>query len=233
MASKNKLAHFADNLTFTNMFQPVYADIKDGYIMQGKWNSVFFKNDNPITLELGCGKGEYTVGLAEKYPQRNFIGMDIKGARLWRGGKDSNEKGLKNVAFLRNFIQMVPTIFSPGEIDEIWITFPDPLPKPIKTNKRLTSPPFLNRYYKILKPGGLIHLKTDSEFFFNYTLETIEENNHELIIAVKDLYNYNGLEEVRSIKTHYEKLFSNQGFDINYLQFRLNSEAFINFDRNK
>lgn len=233
MASKNKIERFKENLTFPNLFQPVYEDLKDGYYMQGKWDSSFFINGNPITLEVGCGKGEYTVGLAQKYPNRNFIGMDIKGARLWRGCKDSNVKGLNNVAFLRNFVQMLPNIFAKNEIDEIWITFPDPQPKRIKINKRLTSPPFLNRYFKILKSGGVINLKTDSELLFDYTLEVIEECGHELIVAVKDLYSSTGFEEVKSIKTHYEKLFSDQGFTIKYLQFRLNPDAFVDFDKKK
>jgi tRNA (guanine-N7-)-methyltransferase len=233
MGSKKKLAHFAENLTFPHLFQPKYEDLKDGYYMQGKWASDFFKNNNPITLEVGCGKGEYTVGLAEKYPDRNFIGLDIKGARLWRGCKDSHTMGLKNVAFVRNFVQMVPNIFAKGEIDELWITFPDPQPKKIKTNKRLTSPPFLHRYFNILKEGGIINFKTDNEPLFDYTLEVIETHNHKLINSVKNLYAVDEFEEVKSIKTHYEKLFSEQGFAINYMQFVLNPDAFVDFDPKK
>lgn len=233
MGSKNKLAHFAENLTFPHLFQPDYSDLKDGYFMQGKWGTDFFKNSNPITLEVGCGKGEYTVGLAQKYIDRNFIGMDIKGARLWRGCKLSYKAGMKNVAFVRNYVQMVPNIFGKGEIDELWITFPDPQPKKIKINKRLTSPPFLFRYFKILKEGGVINFKTDNEALFDYTLEVIKEYNHELIVAVKNLYAVDGFEEVKSIKTHYEKIFSDQGFAINYMQFRLNPEAFVDFDPKK
>ncbi len=233
MGSKKKLRHFAENLTFPNMFQPDYHDIKDGYIMQGNWDKEFFKNANPITLEVGCGKGEYTVGLAVKYPHRNFIGIDIKGARLWRGGKDSNTMGLKNVAFVRNYVQMLPNIFANAEIDELWITFPDPQPKKIKTNKRLTSPPFLYRYFQILKEGGIINFKTDNEALFDYTLEVIEQYGHNLIVSVKDLYNSKGFEEVKSIKTHYEKIFSEQGFAINFMQFTLNPEAFVNYDPKK
>ncbi len=233
MGSKKKLAHFAENLNFPHLFQPEYDDLKDGYYMQGKWGKDFFNNDNPITLEVGCGKGEYTVGLAEKYPERNFIGMDIKGARLWRGCKDSFNKGLKNVAFVRNYVQMVPNIFALDEIDELWITFPDPQPKKIKINKRLTSPPFLYRYSKILKKNGIINFKTDNEPLFDYTLEVIEEGNHKLINSVKDLYSLDNFDEVKSIKTHYEKLFSDQGFAINFMQFTLNPEAFFDFNTKK
>ena len=219
MGSKNKLAHFADNATYKNMFQPSYHDLQAGYEMKGKWDSSFFENGNPITLEVGCGKGEYTVGLGEKYPERNFIGMDIKGARMWRGCTDSINKGMTNVAFIRNHVQMVPMIFGENEIDELWITFPDPQPK--KVNKRLTSPRFMDYYRKILKPGAIINFKTDNEPLFDYTLEMIEEEGHELILSVKDLYNIDGFEEVKSIKTFYEQKFSALGFAINYLQFRL------------
>ena len=170
MSSKNKLKHFADNLTYNNMFQPTYQELIEGYSMKGKWDSDFFKNGNPITLEVGCGKGEYTVGLGEKYVDTNFIGMDIKGARMWRGCTDSNEKGMKNIAFIRNHVQMVPNIFAENEIDELWITFPDPQPK--KENKRLTSPRFLEYYRSILKSGAIINFKTDNEPLFDYTLES-------------------------------------------------------------
>jgi len=222
MGKKNKLAKFAEAKTFPNMFEPGYHDVKDGYVMKGKWCSDFFKNNNDLVLELGCGKGEYTVGLGRKYPNRNFIGVDIKGARMWRGCKTSVEEGLKNVAFLRQKIQLIADMFAQDEVDEIWITFPDPQPKVAK--RRLTSPQFLERYAKVLKPGGIINFKTDSEPLFDYTLEMIEEYGHELIVSVKDLYNADGFDEVRSIKTHYEKLFYEQGHDINYMQFRLNPD---------
>jgi tRNA (guanine-N7-)-methyltransferase len=224
MGSKDKLKHYAENLTFSNMYQPSYDDVKHGYYLRGNWRKEVFKNDNPIILELGCGKGEYTVGLGRKYPNINFIGMDIKGSRMWRGCKTSNEEELKNVAFLRWHVQMVPQIFAENELDELWITFPDPQPKNVKRNKRLTSQVFLERYAKILKPEGIINFKTDSEGLFDFTLEVIEEFGHRLIISVKDLYNYDGLEEVKSIKTFYEDLFYRQGFDINFMQFRLNSQ---------
>jgi tRNA (guanine-N7-)-methyltransferase len=222
MGNKNKLAKFAESAKFPNMFQPQYEEVKEGYAMQGKWRSNFFKNENELVLELGCGKGEYTVGLGSKYPNRNFIGVDIKGARMWRGCKTSVEQGLQNVAFLRQKIQLIANMFAQDEVDEIWITFPDPQPKVAK--RRLTSPQYMERYAKILKLGGIINFKTDNEPLFDYTLEMIEEYGHELIVSVKDLYAADGFEEVKSIKTYYEKLFNDQGFDINYLQFRLNPE---------
>ncbi len=222
MGNKNKLAKFAESAKFPNMFQPTYEEVKDGYAMQGKWRSDFFKNSNELVLELGCGKGEYSVGLGRKYPNRNFIGVDIKGARMWRGCKTSVEEGLQNVAFLRQKIQLIANMFAEEEVDELWITFPDPQPKVAK--RRLTSPQYMERYAKILKPGGIINFKTDSEPLFDYTLEMIEEYGHELIVSVKDLYSADGFEEVKAIKTYYEKLFNDQGYDINFMQFRLNPE---------
>ncbi|MCK5856267.1 MAG: tRNA (guanosine(46)-N7)-methyltransferase TrmB [Bacteroidales bacterium] len=222
MGNKNKLAKFAESAVFPNMFQPDYEEVKDGYAMQGKWCSDFFKNKNDLVLELGCGKGEYTVGLGRNYPNRNFIGVDIKGARIWRGCKTSVDEGLNNVAFLRQKIQLISNMFTQDEVAEIWITFPDPQPKVAK--RRLTSPQYMERYAKILKSGGIINFKTDSEPLFDYTLEMIEEYGHELIVSVKDLYSSESFEEVKSIRTHYEKLFNDQGFDINFMQFRLNSE---------
>ncbi len=221
MGRKNKLKHFAENLTYKNMFQPTFEELEEGYEMVGNWDKSFFKNQQPITLEVGCGKGEYTVGLGEMYPERNFIGIDIKGARMWRGCTDSNERNMTNVAFIRNHAQMLPKIFGKGEVDELWITFPDPQPKKSKANKRLTSPRFLEQYRTILKPGAIINFKTDNEPLFDYTLEVIEEEGHELLVSVKDLYNVEGFEVVKSIKTFYEQKFSALGFAINYLQFKL------------
>ena len=227
MGNKNKLAKFAESKIFPNMFQPDYEEVKDGYEMRGKWLSDFFKNENDLVLELGCGKGEYSVGLGRKYPNRNFIGVDIKGARMWRGCKTSVDEGLHNVAFLRQKIQLIANMFAQEEVDEIWITFPDPQPKVAK--RRLTSPQYMERYAKILKPNGIINFKTDSEPLFDYTMEMIEEYGHDLIVSVKDLYNANGFDEVKSIKTHYEKLFNDQGYDINFMQFRLNNEFYKKF----
>lgn len=228
MGSKKKLQKFAENLTFPNLFQPEYEEVKEGFFLKGKWKADFFKNDNPIVLELGCGKGEYSVGLGRKYPHKNFIGLDVKGARLWRGCKTSNEEKMTNVAFIRMKIQHIESFFALGEVDEIWITFPDPQPKKSKRNKRLTSQVFLERYANIAKADTLFHLKTDNEPLFDFTLEVINENGHQLLDSVKDLYHHSGYEEVKSIKTHYEKLFNDQGYDINYLEFMLNPKLFSN-----
>lgn len=226
MSSKGKLERFAENLTFPNLFQPKYEDLTEGFHLKGKWNKEIFKNDNPIVLEVGCGKGEYTIGLGRKYPDKNFIGMDLKGARLWRGCKTSNDEKMDNIAFIRSKIEHIESFFDTNEISELWITFPDPQPKYSKRNKRLTSQRFLNKYRNILKSDAIIHLKTDNELLFDYTLEVIDEFNHTLHISVKDIYHYDGLEEVKSIKTFYEKLFSEQGYDINYLNFTLNPTRF-------
>lgn len=222
--SKNKLQKFAENLSFPNLFQPEYESLGQGFHLKGKWNDDFFKNQNPIVVELGCGKGEYSVGLAQKYPGKNFIGIDIKGARLWKGCSISNKLGLNNVAFIRTKIQNLPLFFAPGEIDEIWVTFPDPQPKSSKESKRLTSQAFLDLYKIVTKPNSIIHLKTDNEPLFDFTLEEIKINGHKLIVGIKDLYEHDGFDEVKSIKTHYEKLFSDQGFAINYCEFTLRND---------
>ena len=172
--SKGKLERFAELKTFNNVFEyPDYPEDKP-FFLKGKWSSGYFKNDNPITLELACGKGEYTIALAKKYPDRNFIGIDIKGARIWKGAKMALGEGLANVAFLRIFIDWLHNYFDKEEIDQIWITFPDPYPKKSKKNKRLTSSKFLNLYRNILKKGGQIHLKTDSDLLYQFSLEMIK-----------------------------------------------------------
>src|SRR5574344_1931578 len=162
---KDKLKRFAENLTFPNMFQQQFKQVQqEGFALRGKWAKDFFKNENPIVLELGCGKGEYTVGLAKMYPDKNFIGIDIKGARMWTGAKEADDASLKNVAFIRTHIEFIQRFFAEGEIAEIWLTFPDPQMK--KLRKRLTSTRFLMAYHQLLKPQGVIHLKTDSSFMF-------------------------------------------------------------------
>jgi len=171
VGSKNKLKRFKENETFKNVFQPTREELtKEVYALKGNWNSTFFKNDNPIVLELGCGKGEYSVALAQKFPNKNFIGVDIKGARFWRGAKTALEENIPNVAFLRTQIELVDHAFAENEVDEIWITFPDPQIKYRRTKHRMTNSVFLNRYKKILKPDGFVNLKTDSEFMHGYTL---------------------------------------------------------------
>lgn len=222
---KKKLQRFAEIRTFPNVFEPSLEEIRNGnYFMKEKWHSEFFRNNNPIVLELGCGKGEYTVGLAENYPQKNFIGIDIKGARIWRGAKTSVEKKLDNVAFLRTRIEFIESFFSPGEVEEIWITFPDPQPQKPRERKRLTSLRFLNLYKKFLSPDGVIHLKTDNIGLYEYTLKVIHENNFPLMEFTEDLYSFPEIAQhpgATSIKTHYESIFLEKGLKICYLKFML------------
>ena len=214
---KNKLKKFAEMETFSNVFQPPYKP------MAGHWRDSYFHNDNPIVLELGCGRGEYTVGLAEKYPCKNFIGVDIKGARMWAGAKEAELKGLKNAAFLRTNIEFITEFFSADEVDEIWITFCDPQMK--KATKRLTSTYFMQRYQRIVKPDGLIHLKTDSPFLYTYTTEMLRLNPYPVLCASADLYG-DAEENVhftdaRALQTHYEKQWLDRGMNIKYIEWRL------------
>lgn len=222
---KNKLARFAENKILPNVYQPTREEALEGSKLKGKWHSEVFKNENPIVLELGCGKGEYTVGLAKAFPQKNFIGIDIKGARFWFGAKDAFENNLKNAAFLRTQIELVDYFFAENEVDEIWITFPDPQIKYRRTKHRLTHPDFLARYRRILKPGGIIHLKTDSEFLHGYTLGYLQGAGLEIITAHHDIYGaleYEpGTPLLREVRTYYEELFSAKGKTITYIKFRL------------
>ncbi|MDD2191393.1 MAG: tRNA (guanosine(46)-N7)-methyltransferase TrmB [Bacteroidales bacterium] len=219
---KDKLRRFAENATFHNMFQEQYLDLKEkgGFFLKGKWREEFFKNDNPIVLELGCGKGEYTVGLAQKYVDKNFIGIDIKGARMWRGCKTSNENGMKNVAFIRSQIEIIDMYFGENEVDEIWITFPDPQLK--KPNKRLTSNRFLERYRKVLKKGGIIHLKTDSQELYSFTMdEVLLPNKMNVLFHSNDLYGSGFNDDVIEIKTFYENIYLSQSKPITYIKFEI------------
>ena len=222
---KNKLARFAENKILPNVFQPTRDEALDHYPLKGKWRTEVFKNQNPIVLELGCGKGEYSVGLAKSFPNKNFIGIDIKGARFWFGAKEAVEKNLNNVAFLRTQIELVDCFFDHDEVDEIWITFPDPQIKYRRTKHRMTHPDFLDRYKKILKKDGIIHLKTDSEFLHGYTLGLLQGQGHEIISAHHDIYGAPEYEPgtplLREIKTYYEGLFSAKGKTITYLKFRI------------
>ena len=213
--------------SYDNVIQPEIEDVsgKD-HPIKGRWNQDLFKNGNPITLELGCGKGEYTVGLANNFPHDNFIGIDIKGARMWRGAKTANEQKLPNVAFLRTRIEFINSFFSSDEVDEIWITFPDPHPGGRNSNKRLTSPWFLNSYRLFLKDKGLIHLKTDNKELYDFTCKVLSHNNVETIISTDDLYTEK-IDNILSIRTHYEKIFLDAGLKINYLSFRLDKEKII------
>jgi tRNA (guanine-N7-)-methyltransferase len=187
--------------------------------MKGHWREQFFKNDNPIVLELGCGRGEYTVGLGRMYPDKNFIGVDIKGARMWTGATDSMREGMANVAFLRTNIEIIDRFFAEGEVDEIWITFPDPQMK--KVTKRLTSTAFLQRYAKFLKPEGIVHLKTDSNFLYTYTDALVQVNNLPIEVNTTDLYNSGLADDILSIRTYYEQQWLDRGLNIKYLKFHL------------
>lgn len=222
--AKNKLKRFADNATMSCIFQPnLETALNDSFELKGKWHADYFKNDHPIVLELGCGKGEYAVGLGKKYPNRNYIGVDVKGARIWEGANVVRNENLKNIAFVRARIDFVHTFFGKNEVDEIWLTFSDPQPN--KPNKRLSSKIFIDRYKQFLKPGGLIHLKTDSDLLFESTLEQVEEHNYNLIESSWDLYAEmpNDLDEntreILSIRTHYETIFSAKGYKIKYCKF--------------
>ncbi len=215
---------FAENKTFEHFFQPSFEELMKGFPLKGKWHTDFFGNNNPIIIELGCGKGEYTVSLAERYPEKNFIGIDKKGARLWRGGKTSKENEMKNVAFIRTQIEQIGHIFGPDEVDEIWITFPEPQPRGAKTKKRFTSPQFAERFKQLLKPEGIIHLKSDSDLFYDYTRYVINEFHHELLYSNNDLYQNPDdprIQDVVAVQTFYEKMWLAQGCKIKYLEYRL------------
>ena len=211
---KDKLRRFAEIATFSNVLE-----LEAGQPFKGNWGRGLFKNDNPIVLELACGKGEYTVNLARLFPQKNFIGIDYKGNRIWRGAKDALEGGVSNVGFLRIQIEMLIDYFAQGEVDEIWITFPDPQPQLSREKKRLTSPRFLEMYKQVLKPGGAINLKTDNDDFYAYSVEKIAGLGLKLHIQTEDLYHSEYADEVLSIKTYYEKKYLQANKNINYLKF--------------
>ncbi|MBT8307573.1 MAG: tRNA (guanosine(46)-N7)-methyltransferase TrmB [Maribacter sp.] len=223
MGSKNKLKRFKENTTFRNVVQPSRHEIEKGlFSLKGRWNK-HFGNDNPIVLELGCGKGEYTLGLAELNPNKNYIGLDIKGARLWRGAKTALEANMTNVAFLRTQIELIDLIFDENEVSEIWITFPDPQIKYKRTKHRMTNEVFLKRYEHILIDKGLIHLKTDSEYMHGYTLGLLHGTGREVLYANHDVYKNEGSpDEVLSIQTFYEKQYLEKGKPITYIKFRIN-----------
>lgn len=233
--SKGKLAKFADMASYPHVFECPYRGVKEetegksqfsifNFDLRGRWHEEFFKNQNPIVLELGCGRGEYAVGLARRYPDRNFIGVDIKGARMWSGATESLKEGLTNVAFLRTNIEIIDRFFAPGEVQEIWLTFSDPQMK--KATKRLTSTYFLQRYRRFLQPDGIIHLKTDSNFLFTYTKYVVEKNHLPLEVCTEDLYGTANKGDAStsldlSIRTYYEQQWLSRGLSIKYLRFRL------------
>ncbi|MCP9236828.1 tRNA (guanosine(46)-N7)-methyltransferase TrmB [Lewinella sp. JB7] len=229
MAGRNKLQKFAENLTFPNVYEsfeptkPELTGLNGALVdLRGRWADEHFRNDHPITLELACGRGEYTLDLARQYPDRNFIGVDVKGARIWKGAKTALAEGLGNAAFLRTRIEVISHFFAPGEISEIWITFPDPFLKKGKENRRLTAPQFLQQYRRILSPGGLVHLKTDSRELYDWTLETFAEQP-----AVEILYHDHDIDArpyplpELATRTYYEKMHRNLGKTITYTRFRI------------
>jgi len=212
--AKNKLQKFAENLEMPNVFQPSREEIANGFHLKGKWHTEIFKNENPIILELGCGKGEYSVGLGTHFKDKNFIGIDIKGNRFWTGAKQAIANSLDNICFMRTQIELIDQLFSENEIDEIWITFPDPQIKFRRAKHRLTHPEFLAKYKKILKPNGLIHLKTDSEYLHGYTHGIIFSEGHKVLVSQHNIYNAvdeNIPKYVKEIQTFYEKIFLNEG----------------------
>ena len=223
MGSKNKLKRFKENETFENVFQPTREEVTSGaFKLKGKWNADFFKNDKPIIVELGCGKGEYTIGLAERNSEANYIGIDVKGARFWRGAKTAVDTGLNNVAFIRTQIELLDYIFNENEIDEIWITFPDPQIKYKRTKHRMTNSEFLQLYKKVLKQDGIINLKTDSEFMHGYTLGLLHGEGHEVIYANHNVYKNEGSpKEVTEIQTFYENQYLEVNKAITYIRFKI------------
>lgn len=219
---KDKLRRFRENLTFPHLFQPSYHDTLQGkFPMRGRWREEFFRNSHPITLELGCGRGEYTIALASQNPQRNYIGMDIKGARLWYGGKVAHERQMPNVAFLRGHIETVSHLFAPGEVDEVWITFPDPQLKMRRAKKRLTSPGFLSLYHQFLRPQGVIHLKTDSLELHEYTLGVAQSIGAQVQAAYANIDPHLESQPALRIPTRYEQKFRAEGKPITYLAITL------------
>ena len=228
--SKGKLAKFADMAQYKNVFQYPYSVVEHvPFDMQGHWRTDYFHNDHPIVLELGCGKGEYTVGLARMFPDINFIGVDIKGARMWTGATQALNEGLGNVAFLRTNIEIIERFFSPGEVQEIWLTFSDPQMK--NPRKRLTSTFFMDRYRKFLVDGGVVHLKTDSNFLFTYTRLMVEKNGLPMLLCTDDLYHFEQVDEatrqILSIHTYYENMWIERGLNIKYMKFQLPHEGLL------
>jgi len=213
---------------FDHVIEPPFEEVfRKDHSLKGRWHSDWFRNSNPIVLELGCGKGEYTVGMAEKYPEKNFIGIDIKGARMWRGARESLQRNLANTAFLRTRIEFTGSFFSAGEVDEIWLTFPDPQLKRKREKKRLSGPLFLNLYRQYLKDEGIVHLKTDSRALYDYSLSVVETNSLPVVSSVTDLYGGLPGDTLLTIRTFYEEIFLSKGIPITYLAFRLPHEKEI------
>ena len=221
---KDKLKRFEENKSFCCLYQPEFEEVfHTDYKIKGLWHKEHFANQRDIVLELGCGRGEYTIALARKYPHKSFIGVDIKGARLWRGAKTATDEQMDNAAFVRCRIEFIESVFAQDEVSEVWITFPDPQIK--RDNKRLTSAGFLQRYRTFLKDGGVVHLKTDSPFLYNYTLELVKQNSLELLEANEDIYGSGRADELLSVKTRYESQFLSMGMKITYLSFCLRRDG--------
>jgi tRNA (guanine-N7-)-methyltransferase len=216
---KNKLKRFAELETMERVFQPEAREPVTDFFLKGKWKELVFHNENPVVVELGCGRGEYTTNMAVMFPGRNYIGIDKKGARLWKGAKTANEEKILNAAFLRIQIEQLDAYFLPGEISEIWITFPDPQPQKTRENTRMTSPRFLEMYKTLLPPHGIVHLKTDNAGLFEYTLQKVKDLNAVIRVATHDLYGSDNRDEVLSITTTYEKKYLAQEIKICYLKF--------------
>lgn len=226
--SKNKLAKFSELKELDRVFQPAFDEVfQKNHPLKGKWSAEVFGNNNPIVLELGCGKGEYTLGLARKYNSKNFIGVDIKGARIWRGAKTMNEEDIRNAAFLRTRIELIRSFFVRNEVSEIWLTFPDPQEKKRRKKKRLTGPRFLNEYRHFVKDDGIIHLKTDNDILYDYTLKLVNYNQLEVLFSTSNLYESDFNDDILEIKTFYEKQYLAEGKSITYLKFRLPKEKEI------
>lgn len=222
--AKNKLAKFAEMEVLENVFQPRHEEVfRKDHPLKGKWGTEVFRNSHPVILEIGCGKGEYTVGLGQLYPEKNFIGMDIKGARMWHGAKAALAQGMSNAVFLRVYAEMLTSVFAPGEISEIWITFPDP--QMAKARKRLTGTRFLSLYRKILKKDGIIHLKTDSPFLYQYTSELIKINQLPVYVQTEDLYAAGLNDKILGIQTFYEQQWLSRGKSIKYIRFSIEGTA--------
>lgn len=221
---KNKIRKWAEMEEYPNVIQPRFEDVfRKDHELKGNWKKGFFSNNNPLILELGCGKGEYTIGMARERPLINFLGIDIKGARMWKGAGTAIKESITNVGFVRTRIELIESFFATDEVDEIWITFPDPQLKKRRNKKRLTGSRFLNYYRSFLKKEGLIHLKTDSRELYDYTLSLISKNNLEIVRNTSDLYSEENLNDTLKIRTHYEQMFLDEGREITYVCFKIDS----------